>query len=133
MGRRFDRIRNWGLVARAATLGLVVALLYAIVLPVAWYATGPVGILTALTAAAICLLGAVSALIISEKLSGPRQPSRTLFFSCVAGGRGRQDVPRYALRLRPQSDSILASGTRGTPTSRAPSAEVPEIWRACPS
>jgi hypothetical protein len=66
MGSRFASLRSRGLVVQSVVLGLAVVPAYAVVAPVAAWHRGAAGLVTAAAAAAFCLLGAVTALVVGR-------------------------------------------------------------------
>ena len=63
MKERFGKLQSGGLLLQSAVLGLVVAVTYGLVGPVAGYLSGGVGLAAAGVAAGLCLAGAAVALL----------------------------------------------------------------------
>ncbi|NQT11883.1 MAG: hypothetical protein HQ582_03985 [Planctomycetes bacterium] len=63
MKEQLGRLQRGGLLLQSAFLGLVVALAYGLVAPVAGYLAGGVGLAAAAVAAGLCLAGATVALL----------------------------------------------------------------------
>ena len=72
VAKRFANLRARSLPVRALVLGLTVLVLYALVSPVALYCSGIGGLRAAAAAAAVCLAGAMAALVVSHLLRGPK-------------------------------------------------------------
>ena len=104
---RFARLRSLGLTTRTALLGLTVAAFLVIVLPLAWFWTGPSGLLAAPVAAGICLLGAVLALVVSHLLREPQVALYGLLFAMLF----RMGVPlAFALTVHLRGGALAEAG-----------------------
>jgi hypothetical protein len=104
---RFARLRGLGLTTRSALLGLTVAALLVVVLPLAWLVTGPAGLLAAPVAAGICLLGAVLALIVSHLLREPRVALYGMLFAMLF----RMGIPlTFAVTVHLRGGALAEAG-----------------------
>ncbi|HUT93235.1 MAG TPA: hypothetical protein VMY37_27470 [Thermoguttaceae bacterium] len=104
MKRRVATIRAWGLPAQLLFLAAVVLAVYALVAPLAGRATGVAGLAASATAAALCWLGAATALVISRAF---RDPERTLY-GVLYGTLLRMFIPLFAALALQLSVAALA-------------------------
>lgn len=71
MKEQLERLQRGGLLLQSSVLGLVVAVAYGLVAPVAGYLAGGVALAAAAVAAAFCLGGAAVALLMAHLFRGP--------------------------------------------------------------
>jgi hypothetical protein len=100
-------LRNRGLAARGAILGIVAFAALALVAPVAWRLGGAVGVAAATAAASLCFAGAVSALAVSRLFRGPRQALALLLAATAA----RMGIPlALALAIQFRGGPLAEAG-----------------------
>ncbi len=85
-------------------LGLTVLVLYALVAPVALYCSGSGGLRAAAAAGAVCLAGAMAALIVSHLLRGPK----SVWYGLLLGMFLRTGIPLGAGVVMVLSGGTLA-------------------------
>jgi hypothetical protein len=103
----FAKLRGRSLAARAAFLGLVVVGLYGVVSPAAGLWGGWAGLWAAAAAAGVCLAGALSALVASHVLSGPKYALAAM----LAGTAARMGIPlAFALACQLHGGALAEAG-----------------------
>jgi hypothetical protein len=101
------KVRALGLAPRAGMLALATLLLYAIVGPVAWHASGSAGLEAAAAAGAACLLGAGAALVATDFCQRRGRPLHGVLFGMVL----RMGAPSaFAAYCRWQSGVLFEGG-----------------------
>lgn len=102
-----SNLRNRSVVFRAAVLGIVVLVAFAMIGPVAVRLGGSVALAAASLAAALCLTGATVALVVGNFLRGPRHALAAL----AAGMAVRMGVPLApALAIHLQGGPLAEAG-----------------------
>jgi hypothetical protein len=84
MNSWLDRLRNRGIVAKTAMLTLAVAVVFAAASPVVFHIGGAMGLAAAGLAAALCLLGAATALVVSHLVREPQHALAGLLMATTA-------------------------------------------------
>lgn len=92
MKRRVATIRDWGLPAQLFLLTAVVLAVYGLAAPVAGLVTGVAGVVASATAAALCWLGAVAALVVSRAFRD-RKPA---WYGVLYGMLLRMGIPLFS-------------------------------------
>ena len=86
------RLRSCGLAAQLTILVAAALVVYAVVAPLAGYVGGPMALVAAATAAALCLLGAASALVACRAFRDPKQALSGL----LVGMALRMGIPLFS-------------------------------------
>jgi hypothetical protein len=89
MNSWLDRLRNRGVVAKTAILTLAVFVVLMAAAPVVFHIGGAMGLAAAGLAAALCLLGAATALVVSHLVREPQHALAALLIGTTA----RMGVP----------------------------------------
>jgi hypothetical protein len=109
MDRWLARLRGLGVLARGGVSALVVLAVYALVAPVAWRLSGPMGLAAAGVAAACCWFGALSGSLVALVVGRLVQEQARVSYEFLSGMLLRMGIPLVVALGFHFSHGLLAS------------------------